>query len=104
MSARYIFSVAELREEAAEKLGPMNEGTYDSYLAKAQELAPKYGITRPVLGLDLEFKPEAESMVSESPHPNIREEWEPFLSEVPKMLVRMPDVFLVDGDKITLPI
>ena len=101
----YLMTPAELREKAAEKLGPMDHGTYESYKARGEKRAQELGISLPLLGIDIELREPNEMGVTEQAHPiTSAGEWVIFLNDARTMCTRMPDVYLVDGSKYSLPI
>jgi hypothetical protein len=102
--SEYLMTVADLHEKAAEKLGAMDKGTYQSYMTKAQEAAARHGIKLPTLAIDIIFKPGAHEFLTEYPYPIIAEEYDQYLADSREMCVRTPDVYLIDGEKYSLPI
>lgn len=104
MPIEYILSVADLTKKAAQRLGPMDRGTFLSYTEMAGRIAAEKGITSPVLVIGFIFKKDAPTQTREHAYPIRAEEWDPFLSEVSTLCEGMPDVFLVDRDKYALVI
>lgn len=104
--AEYIWTLEELNKVNVGNLGPMDQGTYDSYMQQAQQLAAQHGIERPSLIIDIKFKAGVASQfgVTEQPYPISRDEWSTFVSDARTMAEYMPNVFVVDGKKFTAPI
>lgn len=100
----YIISVSDLAAKATEKLGSMNEGTYEVFFREAEEVAKKYGVIRPILGIDIKFKSGAHESLSELAYPISAEQWDQFLVDAHSMCEYIPDVYLVDGNKYALSI
>jgi hypothetical protein len=104
MSTRYLQSIDDLRENAAADLGPMDAKGYDDFMGEARELAPQHGIDRVKLVIDVKFKEANPMGVTEQPYPINANEWDAILSDSRTMCEYTPHVFLVDGDRFTVPI
>jgi hypothetical protein len=104
VSTRYLQSIEDLRENAAADLGQMDAKGYDDFMREARGLAAGHGITRLKLVIDVKFK-EANGMgVTEQPFPVREEDWDAVLEDARTLCEYIPHVFLVDGNKFSIPI
>jgi hypothetical protein len=100
----YLWTIAELEANAVLKLGSMNEGSYESYIERMNKIAVENGIAKPTLAIGIKFKEGAHAFVSEQPYPITKNEWSIFKKEAETMCEYIPNVFVVDGSKFSLPI
>jgi hypothetical protein len=101
---KYLWKIAELEENAIAKLGSMDEGSFEQFNAKMIEIATRLGISNPVMGIGIKFKPGAHSFVDEQTYPITKAEWVMFRNDAKTMCEYMPKVYVVDGLKFKLPI
>ena len=95
----YVTTREDLRRVAIGSLGPMTEDTHAGFTAKAKVLGEEHGVERPVLVLDLKFKPGAHDMgLIEYPYPVAPEEWQAILDTL-YMADGVPEVCVADGEK-----
>ena len=101
---KYLMTLDELYAAAVANLGPMDQGTFASFKAKATAEAAKHGIGNPRLVIDIKLKEANVLGTKEQPYPISEPEWSVFVSDARTMAEFMPRVFVVDGDKFTAPI
>ncbi len=101
---KYLWTVAELEENAIAKLGSMDEGTYEDFAEKMLKIAKEAGIVQPKMGIGIKFKEGAHSFLKEQAYPITKNEWAVFKKDAETMCEYIPKVFVIDGSKFTLPI
>lgn len=100
----YLWTLEDLyKNSVGDNLGTVDQGTYDEYKKKVDEVAKKTGIANPIMAIDIKFKKGAH-FASELPHSISKHEWDHFLKDAKKICEFMPCVFIVDGSKFSLPI
>ncbi|MBF8263704.1 MAG: hypothetical protein HW387_1369 [Parachlamydiales bacterium] len=103
-SRPYLQTVDQLEKNAIARLGSMDSASYDDFVKKMHEVAAKKGIDRPTLAIGIIFKEGAHPFLKEIPYPVLKEEWSEFKDDCETMCEKMPEVFVVDGNKFALPI
>ncbi|HBB02376.1 MAG: hypothetical protein US89_C0010G0001 [Candidatus Peregrinibacteria bacterium GW2011_GWF2_38_29] len=106
---RYLWTSDELLapEVGEVELGKLESGRYAEIQAKMLQEANARGIRSPKLAVNLVFKPGKASELGSTgqPYPILESEWETFVGDVPEYCgTNIPKVYLVDGDKYSLPI
>lgn len=61
-------------------------------------------VASPKMGIGLKFKEGASSFVTETAYPITKKEWSVFKKAAETQCEDMPQVFVIDGSKFTLPI
>ncbi|MGD2168671.1 MAG: hypothetical protein PVI40_00320 [Chlamydiota bacterium] len=100
---RYLWTIDELEENAIANLGPMDKTTYAECAEKMNKIAEEKGIIQPKLAIGIKFK-EGAAFVKEQPYPILEREWAIFKKDAETMCEYIPNVFVVDGSKFSLPI
>jgi hypothetical protein len=98
----YLLTVEDLYKNAAQMLGCMDQGTFDSFVQKAEEEARQSDMRSPIIGIDIRFKPGEHGFTIEYPHSVTRDEWDRLLEES-KTWNYTPDVYLIDGEEFAIP-
>lgn len=102
---QYLWTIAELQQHALTQLGPMDAGDYAFFMQKARENSACQGVKELLLGIGINFKPGAHPQgIEEYAYPCNSDEWAVFQSDSKMMCTSMPNVFVLDGEKFTLPI
>ncbi len=100
----YLWSLAELAANALVNLGPMDQGDRAFFIQKAKEHPACQDVADILLGIGIKFKPGAHDTLTEAPYPCSENEWEQFQRDAKTMCEFMPEVFMLDGAKYSLPI
>jgi hypothetical protein len=103
---KYILTLAQLYEVAIDKVGAMDEGSYSDLEHRVRVLAKERGITKPLMVVDVKFKPDVASLlgVAEQPYHISNSEWDAFVRDSKTMTEYMPNVYVVDGERYAAPI
>lgn len=99
-----LMTCDELYYVARANLGPMKPGAYTEFEQQVQAVANRLGIERPRMVIDIIFKEGAHAFVTEQPYPISRDEWDIICADAKTMTKKMPEVFVVDGNKFSAPI
>ncbi len=97
-----INTLEELYAEARADLGPMDKGTYASFMERASEL----GVVNPVLALDVKVKRGVQCILAEGPKVMTEDcwgDWLFFFTTPPysEKVEFVPKVHVLDGDQFT---
>ena len=104
MTVEYIATLERLAEVSLADLGPIDEGTFDSYLERAAEVATAQGVSHPRLVVEVDFKPGAHDFLEEFVGLLYADHYDAFAVDGERMCENMPRVHVIDGDKYTADI
>jgi len=97
----YLNTPQDLAANAIAELGNMAEGSYSHFVVAAATAAAGK-TTRPKLGIAIRFKPEVGQ--HDQAYPISADEWDVFLNDARTMCTEIPKVFVVDGNRFSMPI